>query len=80
MEASGQLARAFVTVTAWGLHRGRHCCYPVINCEEQRLVRESICAERKMCGGDEGAYSAGPLTCIPNSSPSLVRFNESQPQ
>jgi hypothetical protein len=29
--------------------------------------------------GDVGAFSAMPLACIPNSSPSQVRFKESTP-
>jgi hypothetical protein len=55
---------------------------PVIlleNCERRRLVHESICVEPDMHDGAEGAFSAGHPSCIPNSSTSQVRFNESTP-
>jgi hypothetical protein len=32
-----------------------------------------------MHDGAEGAFDVGPPTCIPNSSPSQARFNESTP-
>jgi hypothetical protein len=69
MKASGQLVSAFIAVTAWGLRRGCHSCYPARDHEKQRFVHESIYADPKMHGDAEGAFDARPPPYIPNSSP-----------
>jgi hypothetical protein len=93
-QGHGQLMRAFVVVTAWDLRHGCHSYHlsEIIRDEgwfmsqymqsltcPMVLSGPSVLAELNMRDGADGAFDAGPPACIPNSSPSHVRLNESTP-